>query len=227
MTFEKFFAVLMVAVLLLVPINDVSAINNNLYGDLDNSTTFNGIDLILLRRYLMGAAPSYVSANSADMTLDNCVNVQDLVRMKKYFVGDVIHINQNEESFTWTIFEGEDDFPIVTAVSFRFNTTCTVRTNCLPGRYTTEVSAFIKTDKNINPELDSPEINISQTSINNESLSIMYSDDTIVSPKWIWKYAVADPSIDVSSRSIFSSLFTIMISKSYIPYREFKNSFVF
>lgn len=226
---KKVFILLLLLIFIFLPSNVLNATSNNLFGDLDNSNTFNGIDLILLKRYLTGTAPDYVSTISADMTLDNHVNVQDLVRMKKYFSDDVTHINKSTKSLNWAIFDEGEELPLVSAVSFDFNTTCSIKTVCLPGRYTSEVSSFIKTDKNPNPELKQPDINISTTKINDTVLEIAYNEDNlIVEPSWIWKNAISYPNLDVSDKSKFNCLFTIMLTdKTVDPYRDFEVSFIF
>lgn len=125
------------------------------------------------------------------------------------------------------LLEGDGDFAIMTGIGYMFSTTCYTKTICFPGRFVWESTAFIKTDKYINPEYPTPTINIANSTINDENISMSPYHNVIVSPNWIWNCSFSEDIFYVPTRSDFKCLFTIMLKNSPVPYREMKIEFDF
>ena len=95
--------------------------------------------------------------------------------MKKYLVGDFLHSYTIEEGFSWILLDGEGEFALVTGIGYMFSSSCYTKTVCAPGRCVWEASAFIRTDKYINPEYPQPTFNISNTKNFFRKLKIIFS----------------------------------------------------
>lgn len=77
-----------------------NAIGTNYMGDLNNDLYFNSLDLSLFRKELRNDS-SMVYSEVLDINVDGIIDIKDLVRMKKYLVGDVTHVNESEQGFSW------------------------------------------------------------------------------------------------------------------------------
>lgn len=108
-----------------------------------------------------------------------------------------------------------------------FSTTCYTKTVCAPGRCVWESSAFIKTDRYLNPEYPTPLLTISNTTINNEIVNMTPYNNVIVNPDWIWNCSFSEDILYVPLRSEFNCLFTIMLNDSPYPYKELEINFDF
>ncbi len=206
--------------------SNISAENAYVRGDLDNNGAFNAIDLVLLRKYLFNGMTT--QSYSADINVDNIIDLRDLVRMKKYLTGDVTHSNSTNVGMSWVILDGDGDVPIVSGVGYRIYTNCYTRTVCSPDRYVTEVSAYISTDRNPNPELDSPQLTIATTTINDDAVNMEVNHNNIVPENKIFESKISYSEINVPNRSTYSCLFTVMMTDKCIsPYRETTNIFDF
>ncbi len=200
----------------------------NLRGDLNGDSRFNSIDMVVMRRYMMNKYSLNNIAYSADLNIDNIVDIRDLVSMKKYLVGTIIHRNRTEEGLVWYFLKDNNgDFPLVGGVGFRFITSCYVETACLPGRYTSEIFTYIQTTKNPNPEIKLPKLGVGITTIDDKNLTFESNKNVIAAPDTIWCSEISKDSLNVSERSSFSCLFTIMLDDTTFPYREIKNIFKF
>lgn len=203
-----------------------NASNAGYMGDLNNDLYFNSIDLSLFRKELQNAEPIQYST-ILDFNVDGKIDLRDLIRMKKYLVGDFLHSYTIEEGFSWILLDGEGEFALVTGIGYMFSSSCYTKTVCAPGRCVWEASAFIRTDKYINPEYPQPTFNISNTTINDETVSMSAYNNVIVDPNWIWKCYFSEDIFYVPTLSEFNSRFTIMLDKSPYPYREMNINFNF
>ena len=207
-------------------LNNVFAEDRYVRGDIDDNGVFNAVDLVLLRKHLFNNTniPSY----TADINVDDAIDLRDLVRMKKYLIGDVLHDNSTNVGMSWVILDGDSEVPIVSGVGYRIYTNCYTRTVCLPDRYVTEVSAYISTDRNPNPELDDPKLTIANTTINNNVVNMNINNNNIVPENKIFQSKISHSKINVPERSTYSCLFTVMLTdKTISPYRETTNTFDF
>lgn len=200
----------------------------DLRGDLNGDKAFNTIDMVVLRRYFTNDSPIEFSNYSADLNIDEMVDIRDLVRMKKYFVGNVIHSNRTEDGLVWYFLQDCDgEFPIAGGVGFRFTTSCYVETSCLPDIYTNKIHVYVQTTKNPNPEIDSPKLGVGTVTINGKNVNMQSDINVITAPDVIWCSEFSEELFNVSNRSYFDCLFTVMLDGTVYPYRELKNSFEF
>ena len=227
MKMKKILCIALSMLILVFPFsNMIIAENMYLRGDIDNNGSFNVIDLVLFRKYLLNVVN--IELYPADMNVDGLVDIRDFIRMKKYFLGDVLHNNSMNVGMSWTILDDAEGMPIVSFVGFRIYTNCYVRTACLPGRYTTEISAYISTDINPNPELDSPELNIASTTINDRAIEMSDNEFNIVPVDKIFASNIAYSQIHIPELSKYECLFIVMLNdKAINPYRETENIFYF
>jgi len=147
--------------------------------------------------------------------------------MKKYLVGEYLHLYEYDKGLSWILLDGEGDFALVTGIGYMFSTTSYVKTVCAPGRCVWETSAFIKTDKYINPEYPQPTLNIPSVTINDELVNTSPFSDVIRDPDWIWEDALSEDIFYVPTLSKFNCHFSIMLDKSPYPYKEIKIDFNF
>ena len=220
---KTFISMLIICTILIVSCN---AYSSEYMGDLNNDMDFNSIDLVLFRKQLQSATPVTFS-EILDFNVDGTIDLRDLIRMKKYLVGDITHIVQSDKGFTWMVLNGTESISILTSIGYMFSTTCYVKTVCAPGRCVWETSAFIKTDKYINPEYPKPTLNIANATVNDEFVSMSPYNNVIVSPDWIWECSFSEDIFYVPTRSNFKCLFTIMLEGSSTPYREIEINYEF
>lgn len=194
-------------------------------GDIFYDTRFNALDMAVFRRYFLGTYQD-VTHSAADMNLDGEINIQDLVRMKKYQAGELLHNYSINTGVNWLVLRDTDSsaFPVV--VGYRLDINCYTKTVCLPGRYTSEISGFVCAEKNPNPEFELPDLVVSTISINDEIIPIK---DTIslVSPTWIYDCKSSTSQISVPTLSTYNCLIIAMMKEAIVPYQQKEIEFEF
>lgn len=215
-------------VLTVLGISSVAATNR---GDMDSNGVINAIDMIFIKRYLIESEVSY--SYLVDVNEDNCSDIRDFIRIKKYLGGmykERFNFEINE-GFVWTILQG-DAMGVVVLVGYRVESKSWIETDRLSSRYAYEAETFAYAVKNPNPEINLPEISVGETTLNGYALNMLPLQSleppyTYIDPDWIWALEGAYFNIETPENSTYNSLVTIMMPGSIYPLREINNTIIF
>lgn len=81
---------------------------------------------------------------------------------------------------------------MVVPVSYRINVNSYLKASGIEYGNFYNATVFVYTNKNLNPEFNSPDLEVGNTSINGSLLNTRYDSNVLVSPDWIWDNKVAD-----------------------------------
>ena len=197
-------------------------------GDMDESGMINAIDLIIMKKYLLGIDAEEINVERGDITLDNVINVLDFIRLKKYIAGAMqeTHSNPYEEAAVWFVPESDAGFGIIATVAYRIYTHSMVYTDKSSVRYTYNVLAFAGTDKRIDVVFSSPTITVGQATINNVSIPLS-NYDNILTERDIWDCKRNTSTLFVNEKSTCSFITSCMLNGAIYPLKTITNSFEF
>ncbi len=198
-------------------------------GDFNHDGDINAIDLTYMVRVLLKIDTSTQMILIADTTLDNNVNILDLVRMKKYLVGyfEQSYSNVENQVFYWTNLNEIEGVEIIGPVIYNISVNNEINVNKLSYRYTNYIGCATRAVDNSSFISPSIRLEIASARLNNITLSLTENDSILVDENWIWEYKTSHNKYCVTSNSQFNTMVIAMYENDLFPYRSIENSLIF